>query len=265
MQGQAYLVGLEGMLSTCANRPFALHCPSNGIAKDLEWWCEKILSGALICSIIPPPIFLDLKAFSDASSGFGIGIVIGQRWRFWRLILGWKSTNGQRDIGWAEALGFKLLIHTVDSILVSKHHIKVHGDNTGVIEGWYVGRHHNAAVNSVFRDIHAFLKTAKRVCSIAPHYVPSADNPADPPSRGILGPAHLVIPPLPIPEHAREFIVDATSPLSACELRALREGYYTGAATKTMDKFRNQQEAAERTRAEARFEDEFLFGFLQNH
>ena len=264
IQGRAYLVGLEGMLSTCANRLFAPHRPSNGIAEDLRWWREKILSRSCIRPIIPPPTFLDLKAFSDASSGFGISIVIGQRWHSWRLILGWRTTNGQRDIGWAEALGFKLLIRAIDAILISEHHVKVHGDNTGVIEGWHVGRHRNAAVNTVFRNIHSFLEMAKRVCSIAPHYVPSADNPADPPSRGILGPAHLVLPSFPIPEHTREFIVDTTSPLSAHELRALREGYYTGAATKTMGKFRAQQEAAERTRAEAGFEDEFLFGFLQD-
>ena len=30
---------------------------------DLKWWHEKILSRALIHSIIPPPIFLDLEAF----------------------------------------------------------------------------------------------------------------------------------------------------------------------------------------------------------
>ena len=48
VQGWAYLVGLEGMLSTCAKRPFAPHHPSNSIAKDLKWWCQKILSRTFI-------------------------------------------------------------------------------------------------------------------------------------------------------------------------------------------------------------------------
>ena len=264
-QGRAYLVGLESMLTTCAKRPFVPHRPNTGIEEDLKWWQKKILSGALIRPIFPPPPFVDLEAFSDASSGVGIGIVIRGRWRAWRLLPGWKTTNGQRDIGWAEALGFELLIRTIDLILVDKQHVKVYGDNTGVIEGWHVGRHRNAAVNSIFREIHSFLETTERILSVIPHYVPSANNPADPPSRGTYGPEHLFLPHFPIPEHAREFIVDATTPLSARELRALREGYYSGAATKVMDRLRIRQESAERIRAEAGLEDEFLFNFPQNH
>ena len=264
-QGRAYLVGLEGMLSTCTKQPFAPHRPSNGVAEDLRWWHRKILSQTFIRTIHPPPVFQDLEAFSDASSGVGIGIVIRQRWRAWRLLPGWKCTNGKRDIGWAEALGFELLICAVDTVLDEEQHIKVYGDNTGIIEGWRVGRHHNATVNAIFREVHKFLETAKRIRSIAPHYVPSADNPADPPSRGIYGPIHLILPPFPIPEHARDFIVDATTPLSARELRALREGYYSSMASKTLDRIRIQQEATERTRAEARLEDELLFSFLQNN
>ncbi|CAA7270000.1 unnamed protein product [Cyclocybe aegerita] len=48
----------------------------------------------------PTPI-IDLVAYSDASSEVGIGITIGQKWRAWRLLPGWKANN--RDIGWAEA------------------------------------------------------------------------------------------------------------------------------------------------------------------
>ena len=47
-QGRAYLVGLEGMLSTCAKQPFTPHRPSNGIAEDLRWWRGKILSQTFI-------------------------------------------------------------------------------------------------------------------------------------------------------------------------------------------------------------------------
>ena len=55
--------------------------------------------------------FEDYGTFADASSGFGIAIVIEDCWRAWRLILGW-NTEG-RDIGWAEAVVFEFLIHAV--------------------------------------------------------------------------------------------------------------------------------------------------------
>ena len=48
------------------------------------------------------------NTYSNASSGFGIGIMIGDKWYAWCLLPGWKA-NGC-DIGYAKAIGFKLLI-----------------------------------------------------------------------------------------------------------------------------------------------------------
>ena len=75
----------------------------------------------------------DIQAFSDASSGFGIAITIGDRWRAWRLIPGWQSLDGKRDIGWAEALGFELLIRSIIGFGYVSGHFKVYGDNKGVV------------------------------------------------------------------------------------------------------------------------------------
>ena len=85
LQGHAYLTGLESMLATCAKKPFVPHRLDTGLDQDLSWWLEKLKNGTVIRSIQPPPLFLDLQAFSDASSGFGIGIIIGNQWRAWHL------------------------------------------------------------------------------------------------------------------------------------------------------------------------------------
>lgn len=59
-------------------------------------------------SNIPGPATVtDSNAFSNASSGVGISIVISSQWRVWHLIPGWNVED--RDIGWAEAVGFELL------------------------------------------------------------------------------------------------------------------------------------------------------------
>ena len=59
---------------------------------------------------------------------------IGDQWRAWRLLPGWK-TDGQ-DIGWAEAVGFLFLITAISENAQQNTYIKVYGFNWGVIEGW---------------------------------------------------------------------------------------------------------------------------------
>jgi hypothetical protein len=76
---------------------------------------------------------VDHHAYSDASSGFGIAITVGPRWRAWRLLPGWKSQG--RDIQWAEAIGFEFLIIYLCTISDAGEHLKVFGDNRGVVEG----------------------------------------------------------------------------------------------------------------------------------
>ena len=159
-QGCTYLTGLESMLSMCAKKPFLPHCPDKGIQEDLLWWLDRILTGTVIRPIIPPTALLDPHAFSDASSGVGIGIVIGVRWRAWRLRADWSTLQGKKDIGWAEAISFELLIRATDALLDRPADLILHGDNTGVLDGWCIGRHRNHAVNTVFKSIHAFLESA---------------------------------------------------------------------------------------------------------
>ena len=176
------------MLSTCAKQPFLPHCPDKTIQEDLLWWLQKIITGAVIRPITTPITPLNPHAFLDASSGLGISIIIGSRWRAWRLRADWNTYRGKKDIGYAEAVGFELLIHATDALLDQPTDLILHGDNTGILDGWRIGRHRNHAVNAVFKSIHTFLESASHTLSIQPHYVASADNPTDPPSRGIYSP-----------------------------------------------------------------------------
>ena len=136
-RGHAYLTGLERMLSLCASRPFMPHCPVKTIVNDLLWWTERLKSGNVQRPIKPPSPFADHLAFLDASSGMGIGITIGQQWQAWKLTPGWQTIWGANcNIGWAEAIGFKLLVHALDSIIPQRGNILVYGDNTVVVKGW---------------------------------------------------------------------------------------------------------------------------------
>lgn len=208
--GRAYLTNLEAMLSGFNNSPFVPHTPPRNTADDLQWWTTRLQSPTLSRDIPGPVPLKDLDAFSDASSGFGIGITIGKRWRAWRLLPGWKADG--RDIGWAEAVGFELLSLAILSSGDRSSHFKVYGDNKGVVEGWWKGRSRNKQTNIVFRRVHAILET--RQCTIHTRYVPSKDNPADEPSRGIYPRLTHLLPHIPIPPELHHLIVDFDSELA---------------------------------------------------
>jgi len=48
------------------------------------------------------------RQWVDASTDWGIGMVIGSQWVAWKLVHGWKLDG--RDIGWAESIALELAI-----------------------------------------------------------------------------------------------------------------------------------------------------------
>lgn len=137
--------------------------------------------------------------------------MIGQQWRAWRLLPNW-NTDG-RDIGWAEVIGFELLTLSILSSNTGSTHYKVYRDNKGVVEGWWKGRSRNKQTNLVFHRIHTVLGTQSSY--VHTRYVPSSDNPADDPSRGVYPDTALLLPNIPIPAELHHLIADFNSePLS---------------------------------------------------
>ena len=115
----------------------------------------------------------------------------------------------RRSRNWlAEAVGFEFLIRTLCDLVCQPHkqHIKIFGDNRGVVEGWWKGRSRNKPTNEVFRRIHQLEKTRK--ITFHSRYVASRLNPADDPSRGIYPPCSLLLPPIPVPHELQLFLVD---------------------------------------------------------
>ena len=234
--GRSYLTNLEDMLMLCGPNPFAHYASIKGLHEDLAWWTHKLASP--LFRPIPSPLELyDIQAFSDASSGVRVAITIHDRWRAWRLIPGWQTLDGQRDIGWAEAIGFELLIKSIPRFGCVSGHIKVYGDNKGVVEAWWNFRSRNRATNQVFRRIHTFLEQFDHSFSIHSAYVPSEANPADPPSRGFYPPVELLLSEIQLPADLSRFIIDATLPYTPTEIRLFRENRYPPAIANRIDRF----------------------------
>src|SRR5277367_4917932 len=91
--GRAYLTCLEGLMASFSSNPFVPHHAPRHTSSDLSWWLNELSSPTVSHPIPGPAIVTDRAAFSDASLGFGIGIVIGDRWRAWRLVPGWQTVE----------------------------------------------------------------------------------------------------------------------------------------------------------------------------
>ena len=202
--GRAYLTNLEAMLASFNNGAFIPHTPPRDTPFDLRWWKQQLSCPAISRPIPEPCHPIDLNTYSDASSGFGIAVTIGHKWRAWRLAPGWKSQG--RDIQWAEAIGFELLIIGICASAIEGEHILVYGDNRGVVEGWWKRSSANKPTNHIFRRILKLSEDSSR--TIYTRYVPSAENPADAPSRGHYPPRSLLLDHIPIPPEVQPFLLD---------------------------------------------------------
>ena len=75
--GWAHLASLEAMLAVCSNGPFVPCSPPCNTPDDLEWWKAQLSKPIILKAIPKPQPLVDYKAYSDASSGFGIAITVG--------------------------------------------------------------------------------------------------------------------------------------------------------------------------------------------
>ena len=180
--GRSYLSGISQFIAQYPSR-FASRFPPPSVINDLKWWFNVLSHPPTPRSLSPrgPPVDLDL--WVDASTDWGIGICIGQRWDAWRTIAGWKG-NG-RDIGWLEAVAVELAVRSLHSVGWKNAHIIIHSDNQGVIGAFTHGRSRNFQVNLVIRRVEQIAMSSNVLHTLT--FTPSAGNKADPVSRGEVG------------------------------------------------------------------------------
>jgi hypothetical protein len=152
---------------------------------DLSWWLASLNTpdiGMKLCSHITPSDAFSL--FTDASSLYGVGIIINDKFDLFKLCDDWQNSGEDtRDIGWAEFVAIELIVYFVLSTYnLHDVHLLVHTDNQGVIGAWAKRSSRSPEQNEVLGRILSLL--LPRACFLSLEYVPSADNPADSPSRG---------------------------------------------------------------------------------
>lgn len=194
-QGLSYMTNLYNWLSDFLNDYVPRYMRSS-VLTDLKWWQVLLSETHLPRSLAPREPTRDYDIWVDASTEWGIGLLWGGRWSAWRLQDGWKGPS--RDIGWLEGVAVELAILATREMGVRDADILIRSDNEGVIGAFAKGRCSNFMTNlSIRRSDEVRVATGISSSLI---YVNTADNLADPISRGILPPsATRFLPPIPIP------------------------------------------------------------------
>ena len=161
--------------------PFIRRLPNPSVFSDIAWWRNHLSLDFCGSLLSKPPPTSPVQFWVDASSTWGIGVILEQEWDAWKLRPGWNK--GGRDIGWAEFVAIELGLLFAAHRGFSNIHFLVNSDNQGVIHAIAGGKSRNPEQNIVLQRITTLM--ACHSFWISSHYVPSDDNLADLPSRGI--------------------------------------------------------------------------------
>ena len=204
-QGRAYLPSLSSFISTFHDRPGSARLHTRpSIRSDMAWWVNTLQQPNLSRSL-QPRVLHKLDVATDASTSWGIGVIIGNLFDAWKLAEGWKADS--RDISWAEMIAVELAIRHVERMGVVDCDVLIHCDNQGVIGAFARGSSRNFQVNNSIRRAEV-IGMAHNVHFIL-EYVRTEQNPADPVSRGAPG-AHLSrLPSIVLPEDLTSFLIHA--------------------------------------------------------
>lgn len=154
------------------------------VLDDMTFW-RSTLTSLTPTRLIPDSIEWNVGWVGDASTEFGIGVIIGRKWAQFRWLPRWEEPTGlpRRGIAWGETVTVRLGLLMVNKIYaIQGRSLSVLSDNTttnGVARNY---RSRDFWVNQEWKTIQTLLIGFD--CTLSLHYVRSKDNEADQLSRG---------------------------------------------------------------------------------
>jgi hypothetical protein len=177
---------------------------------DLVWWRTCLSDSFCGSSIRAPSNPSPTSVYVDASTSWGIGLVVDNRWFAWKLVGDWRQilnpdVEDRQTISWAEMVAVELAVLYLVAAGHAGQHLILRSDNTGVIGALAGGRSRNVGQNASLRRIVSLLTDSSTW--VTPLYVDTHLNLADGPSRGVFGPLSHRLPNLVIiPSVLRPFL-----------------------------------------------------------
>ena len=127
MDGRSRLPSLSNFASSFHNNEIITRYPPHSMMTDLSWWLSKLQVGGASRALRAQGPLQDLGLYVDASTSWGIGIIIGDRWASFQLSPSWKVPG--RDICWLETLAIELLVYFLEGMGLQHCRLLIHSDN----------------------------------------------------------------------------------------------------------------------------------------
>jgi hypothetical protein len=157
------------------------------VISELTFWVETLTSFEHT-RLIQSPEPMEIEWVGDASTSFGIGVLVGHRWGQFKMKETWRDGTPPRGIAWLETVAIRLgVLMLVELKVIEKgSNYIVWTDNT-VTESTLVSKKsRDAFVNEEWKVIQALL--IENQVDITPKRVTSKENRADALSRGVRKP-----------------------------------------------------------------------------
>jgi hypothetical protein len=154
--------------------------PNRQTLTDISFWRQQLANGDCGSFLVKPPQLANCKCWVDASTSYGVGVVLNDKWDAWELTAGWNVNA--RHIGWAEMLAIELGLQSAIAQGYQDATIVIRSDNMGIIGALEGGKSRNLEHNRVLQRIVALMRANN--IYIKSVYVPSTENIADYPLRG---------------------------------------------------------------------------------
>lgn len=184
-QLKCYLCGLYRMKKEWHYK-IAKRRITDDVREDLEFW-KHTLSSFKNLRLIASPEPLEIAWVGDASTSYGLGILIGDNWTQFHMTEAWKIADDEhRHINYLETVAIRLgLVMVLHLDRRPGRTLVVWTDNTTAQAAVTNRKSKNKAVNSEWKKIQNLL--IDNQLDIHAKRVTSSDNKADKLSRGLKG------------------------------------------------------------------------------
>ncbi len=186
LEGRTYLPSLSNFACSFKGNTFISRYPTRSLLSDLKWWRNTLSLTSSPRQLTPLSDSLNLNIFVDASTSWGVGILLDGKWMAFKLRPQWNTSRIDNDVSrgicWLEMIAVELVIYAVQASGLSHCKILIHSDNMGVIGAVAKGRSPNYHINLSIRRM--------TDCTAAHFMLPlyrdreSSRNPAVPSARG---------------------------------------------------------------------------------
>lgn len=184
-QLKCYLCGLYRMKNDWHHKMAKRQIPED-VREDLEFWRDTLIDFKHL-RLIASPEPIDISWVGDASTSYGIGVLIGSRWIRIRMTDAWQSApSDYKHINYLETVVIRVgLLMIIDLGDKAGKHLVVWTDNTTAQAAITNRKSRNKAVNEEWKIIQRLLILHQ--IEIHARRVSSEENAADKLSRGLIG------------------------------------------------------------------------------